>query len=407
MNALYLAYFLPYRSGTGVPGAKRVERMVRYLPFAKHHILGVDHGDPAPDVGRLPQNVEITTARESRYFDAIAAIKRKLTGARARPDQEAQQGGGTASPGDGTVKEGRWAVIKDNCSAMLTYPDFAYGWLGPAVRRGMRICRREKIDVVFATGMPWTALIVGMVLKRLLRVRLIVDFRDPWVDNPFIEKPASQHCMDRFWEARVVAAADLVVLNTETLLSAFKQRYPRYAEKMLCVPNGYDPQDFAGIRPKRVESSEHEFQIVHTGFLYLKRDPLPVLHALAKVRDKGLGNHVRFVHVGKLWLSYDVDEVCRRLGVDGLVRWKGEVSYEEALGYMAGADALLLIQQGTTTQVPSKFYEYVFFKKPIIAITEANGALADRIRSYPLGWVFTELEVDAIAECVVALARGG
>ena len=65
------------------------------------------------------------------------------------------------------------------------------------------------------------------------------------------------------------------------------------------------------------------------------------------------------------------------------------------------ADILVIIQQATATQIPSKIYEYIYLNKQIITISEKQGALAELIETYNLGYLFTPGEIGKIADLLV------
>ena len=68
----------------------------------------------------------------------------------------------------------------DWASWWLHVPDSVAGWFFPALRSGLHEMRQEHPDVLFATGPPWTSLILAATLSWLRRVPLVADFRDPW-----------------------------------------------------------------------------------------------------------------------------------------------------------------------------------------------------------------------------------
>lgn len=45
------------------------------------------------------------------------------------------------------------------------------------------LAKEERPDLVFATGSPWTSLVIARELGRRFSVPFIVDFRDPWANN--------------------------------------------------------------------------------------------------------------------------------------------------------------------------------------------------------------------------------
>ena len=100
--------------------------------------------------------------------------------------------------------ENYYRLIKDYISCCLTYPDFAAPWIIPATIRGIQLVRKHEVDIIFSTGMPWSSLIIGYFIKLFTKKKLIVDFRDPWVNNPFFEKVPLTDFLDSKFESLVV-----------------------------------------------------------------------------------------------------------------------------------------------------------------------------------------------------------
>ncbi|MCK5212029.1 glycosyltransferase, partial [Candidatus Parcubacteria bacterium] len=130
-----------------------------------------------------------------------------------------------------TPTMGNWQKIKDIFTdELLSFPDRQVGWLPFAVKSGLNIIRQKKIDIIFSTGAPWTSLLVGRILSGLTNVPLVLDYRDPWIDNPFHQSGNSQiyNGFSRFLEKNLVNKASAVVLNTDALRRAFVKKYGKH-----------------------------------------------------------------------------------------------------------------------------------------------------------------------------------
>ena len=121
----------------------------------------------------------------------------------------------------------------------MTYPDFACSWLFPAIYQGIKIVKKYDIQVILATGMPWTALIIAYFIKLFTGKKLIIDFRDPWVGNPYIEKSKFEHYLDRKVESKIIRSSHVVIANTHHLKQEISDRYPTTTNKLVVVPNGF------------------------------------------------------------------------------------------------------------------------------------------------------------------------
>ena len=76
----------------------------------------------------------------------------------------------------------------------------------------------------------------------------------------------------------------------------------------------------------------------------------------------------------------------------------GQLPYTECLQHMQATDILLIIQPDTRTQIPSKFYEYIYLNKPILTIASKDVALGKMIVKYEFGNIFEPDDIEGIAE---------
>ncbi len=271
------------------------------------------------------------------------------------------------------------------------FPDDAGPWLLPAIWRGRKIIKAQNIDLIFATGMPWTSLVVAYFLHKLTNKPLIVDFRDPWVGNPFhVSKGAFIDKLMVSLENKIVKSATYVSANTTPLREDFLKRYPsENPEKFVVLPNGYDSFDFSAYAAMPLDSGD-VLEIVHAGSLYGKRSPVSMIDSLSSLLTDQSGpvNNWHFLQMGYVEPEYSFQSNYGDLCESGLIEDAGLLPYDECLKRLAESDVAVLIQPGTKIQVPSKLYDYIAMGKYIIALTPLDGVLAEMMREYNLGDVF-------------------
>jgi glycosyltransferase involved in cell wall biosynthesis len=136
--------------------------------------------------------------------------------------------------------------------------------------------------------------------------------------------------------------------------------------------------------------------------LYNKRDPRPIIDALAILKSQGLS--AAFEQVGSCKADFRLHEYALERGVEGQVAVHPPVPHDAALARMAAADALVLVQPGTDIQVPGKLFEMLLFRKPILALADP-GAAADIIERYQLGAVVDTNRPQAIAAALASFMR--
>jgi glycosyltransferase involved in cell wall biosynthesis len=306
---------------------------------------------------------------------------------------------------DSNAERGLFQKLKDAFTDLFEIPDEVAGWLAPALFAGVKIVRREQVDVLFATGRPWTTLVIGAALKIITRKPLVVDFRDPWMTNPFRrEHSGFKNRIETMLERWVLKTADIVVANTDYLREEFVERFGKDLErKCITVLNGFDPEEFAEVEPEiRADSRRSAFLMVHPGFLYGKRDPRILVDALATLRDQAVIKPGEFICelIGPVELPYDLDALIRSLKLEEFLKLRGPVSYRESLSALASCDVALLLQPGTSTQIPSKLFEFVGFGKTMIAVAPLDSSVAKIINANKLGVVASAEDTGAVADAI-------
>jgi hypothetical protein len=147
--------------------------------------------------------------------------------------------------------------------------------------------------------------------------------------------------------------------------------------KVFVVSHGYDEGLLDLIR--LVPQGRGTFLIVHTGSFYPgKREPLAFLDAVTEiVRDSRVDVRLEIVFVG--FASEELIARAKRLGLDGIVEFRGKSRYVESLAAASGADLLLLVDAAAENSVflPSKLVDYLMVRKPILGLTPPNGASAE------------------------------
>jgi glycosyltransferase involved in cell wall biosynthesis len=406
-KVLFLSYFYP---PSALPGAHRAAKFIRNLDEGEIYVLTVkpelypSHVDL--NFGKdVPINREqIVKTSIIDVFKILLKGRSLLTGRGGRKQSSAPSPPRPAVAFHSAAESGgrsSFTRFKDFIHAVLHFPDEASSWVFPALVAGVKLIRREKIDVIFASGMPWSGLVLGMLLQRLTGVPFIADFRDPWIGNPYHgSKGPLLDRVERRLEREVVKGATLVVANTEALRNQFLQRYPRLdPKKFVVLPNGFDAADFAAIENLQSTGKER-LVLAHAGFLYLRRDPSPLIEALSLVHSRApqLRDKISFLQMGNIHLDYDFDARYADLIEDKTVVKVAQLPHADCLQRLKSADVLVIIQPATETQIPSKLYDYLCLNRPILTITPLNGALAEMIRRHGFGDVYDPADVEGIAD---------
>ncbi|HZL99984.1 MAG TPA: glycosyltransferase, partial [Planctomycetota bacterium] len=391
VRVLMVCYHFPPMSSTG---SLRVARFARYLPpDIAIEVLTV--ANPPEETGNRALLAELA----GRVTIHKAALPARFT------PRWVERMFSAVPLGELLAK-----TLRTLLTFTLWIPDWQVLWRKPALHVGGRLLGAGTFDVIFCSSPPHSVHLIGLELKRRFEVPLVVDFRDPWSANPGRRGPTVLHRLhERELESRVLAGADLVIANTpgnrERLLADFAGLAP---EKVVVLPNGYDPARREGMRPSAAGAGDGRRRVVYTGHLYDDGDA--VMRALEALQrsDPDLHRRVVFRFVGTL--DAGVAARAAELQADGLVETLSFVSAERVPEEIAAADALLyVVPPAGEHWIPSKLYDYFLAERPIIGVLPRGDAWNWLERS-GLGTLIEDTGVADVTRglraCLTRLQRG-
>jgi hypothetical protein len=395
MKILLIAYFFP---PDVTSGAFRPMHFARYLEELGEEVfvLTAREEDFMPYQDKDPrllhylnENIHIVRSRAYNFANSVVRFRDWLFRSQPQPDL---QGDGSFTTVAELAEEGVPAKtsffqeIKDIITDSLSIPDHHIGWLPPAVNLGRKVIKEHDIDVLFATGNPWTSMLIGVLLKKFTKKPVVLDFRDPWTQNyVFLEKRKFIRSIEKRLERWVVASADHIVANTEELKQDFLRRHAFLsAERMTAIPNGFE--GYQAARPVHND----KLTITHAGTLK-DRNPRFLIEAALDLVEKQVipKEELRLVFLGGILVKDpQLIEILKHPVVQEIVDILPRLSYQDAMDFQYNSDVLLIIQpEYFALQIPRKLYEYMAFRKIIFAITNRDGATAALINTYGLGVV--------------------
>jgi glycosyltransferase involved in cell wall biosynthesis len=392
-----IAYIFPPLGGSGV---YRTLKFAKYLPESGwapvivssqdpdwYHLLETDQFEreigPNTEVYRVrPWPVLKTLRKAWRFFK-----------------------GSVVSQEDERSKPPAISRVKGNVRRILSIPDEQVWWLFPAFFAGWRLLRKDRGPrVIYSTSGPYTDHLVGLLLKLVSGKPWIADFRDLWSDNlTLFPTETGMQRINAWLERVVVRFADKVLTTAEPATEYFREKYANQdVSKFVTITNGFDSADLKDAEPRKFE----KFTVSWVGELYASQSPEPALKGFAESLKLIPRDEIALCFVGAKERKYVnmLQEFTAREGLDGVVESKEQVSHQEAIAWMLGSDALLLIMSEEANQngrmYTGKLFEYLAARRPIIAIAPP-GATSRVISELGVGTVCGLDDIECIKKAFV------
>jgi len=348
-----------------------------------------------PDLlARIPAQLHVHRVAAPHLFEELARWRRR------DPSAESPSGAGSAE------MEQRSLVghLKELVSWPLLVPDVEWPWRWNAIRRGRALLREQRPDCIVASGPPATTLLAAARLSAWSGIPWVADLRDPWAGLPFktIRYAWLERRNDRL-ESRTLRSAACIVANTARAAAELAARYPALADRIVTVPNGFDPET------ARTASAEAPAQaapagvitLVHAGSLYGRRRLDTLLRALASEPDARPMVHVTLLGAGSEALAAQVCE----LGIGDRIALRPPVAHREALAETRAADIVLIAGVAglkPESQVPAKLFEALALGKPVLTLSKQGGAIQETLDS--AGATYWRADPESETEIRTALA---
>ena len=242
----------------------------------------------------------------------------------------------------------------------LTYP----GKLERAIRKQIDRNRYDVVVPVYTQLDPLIA--VFRIKKRNPALKCVAYFIDSLSAGPTPRLLSEEGKIKKGlrWEARLCSAMDGVIFmeSSRRHHERYSRLQPYYSKCVfLDIPALVMRHDGGG---NDAPVKKDRFVAAYAGSMPLRiRDPEYAFRVLSRMKDIPLD----IVFVGP-----EADEM-KSVDTHGLdVRWVGRVPHEEVEKYMREADVLINIGNNVPGMVPSKVFEYIAVKKPILSFAPTD-----------------------------------
>ena len=403
-NILSINYDFPPAGGAGV---KRFLKFLKFLPDYGWHftVLTVKNGAHGIIDDSLINEINpMTEVIRTMTFETLFRGKKKST-----------------NKSVSTKESNQYLKITINKYLLKMYktigkglraPDSRILWIIPALFVAHRISKRRSFDVIYTTGPTFVNHIIGAILKRKIKKKLILDFRDAWMADPMMIDGKSNLLVkiNTILESFVIKNADLVISTTPFVTEDFRKRYPsEKSSKFKTIYNGYDEDDFKKLN-ERTYSKPIKLTFVYTGRLYAERTPKYFLKALGQliIDNPELKKDIKAIFVGSCEQFLDskyIEDYIKQYSLENIVELTGQVTREKSLEFQKKGSILLLLigivpkEKELTYGLSGKVFDYILSDKPILTLAN-GGSTREFINEYNIGSLYYHENISGIIEYI-------
>ena len=265
------------------------------------------------------------------------------------------------------------------------HPDDQIGWFPFAVRAAAALIKNDRMDAVYSTSAPLTSHLIAYDIRKRFGIPWMADFRDEWYENPDLPLPSPFYRRLHYrLEERIVRTADRVIAAAP-VFSRYLAKHCPDDPKIETITMGFDPDDYRDVAsaPKR---RNDKFTICFSGLFYGNFRPDNLLKAVNALIDEG---KIQRETVCLRFIGANSPRDLREPDKHEICEFTGFLPHARALQLAGQSDALLLLlsRERGKDVIPSKTFEYMALKKPVLALVPADGDSARIVRETGIGVV--------------------
>lgn len=331
--------------------------------------------------------------REAEYYAAIHQARITPVGLAAQPPATVGYGS------NGVVNPGRIIFAARRAQlARRSYTEWE-DWATRAAASGIALAEQQPYEVIVSSGPPHMSHEAAREISQVTNIPYVTDLRDPWDHEAYQEPDSQSPTLSRLsahFEAKAVAGASLVVMNTGLAEQMMRERYPLAAEKIITVLNGADPE----LRAPGTWRST--FIISYAGHIYGGRDPRALFRGVRRaIDDVGIAPgelEVRFMGSDNIG-GTSLTTLATESGLSGYFVSEPLQVRKAALALLQRSAMVVVLPQRLGHSIPGKVFEYVQTEAWVLSLAEPGTATDLMLRDSGADIAAPD-DVDGIAEVV-------
>jgi hypothetical protein len=274
-------------------------------------------------------------------------------------------------------------------------------------KRALQLIKTEKIDFVLILIPSFYVSLIGPYLHRKTGVRYGIDYIDPWVHVfPGSDKTFSRHWwstkLAQWLEPKAVKYASLITGCAEGYYEGVVKRNPHLLKRTVfgAMPYGGEAKDHELVPSLHLKpylfQKNYKLQFVYAGALLPKAYSVlsAVFEAVAENRELFAETEFHFIGTGKAAndaTSFTVRPIAEKFGLwqQIVFEYPKRIPYLDVLIHLNSAGAVFILGSTEPHYTPSKTYQAVLSKKPIMALLHSASSAVSVLNETGAGMVFS------------------
>ncbi|PSU56695.1 hypothetical protein C9I90_12240 [Photobacterium aphoticum] len=256
-------------------------------------------------------------------------------------------------------------------------------WAPYLVPKLIKELKNEDYDSIYINGNPFFHIPICIVICKIFKVKVIVDYRDPWLLSPYRSMSTLKRVIISFLENFVVKNCRYLINVTKQATDIHVNHYSKVdRDKFITIENGFDIDDFHQVATNKTGALDivnivgNRQIIVYSGKFSDFRNPKNFLNALRAHTDKYF-----FLHIGGE--ERHITDQIKELHLEDSYFCTGYLAYSEAISIMKKSHFGLIISGGHPYEPTTKVFDYIALNLKKIVITDNNdhGFLYDTLNN--------------------------
>jgi len=277
----------------------------------------------------------------------------------------------------------------------------------PLLQRLLQLADREEPDFLYIPIPSHYAALLGPIVHHLHGMPYGIDYIDPWVQPEWHpdEEPLNRH----WWARKLASVLEPLAVRNASLITGVAEGYfddvldrnPHLKTQAVtaAMPYGGEQADHEAVArlnidPYLFDSDDGQFHFVYAGAL-LPKAMAPLERMLRSIAHAPrIFDDVCFHFIGTGTSpndpeGYKVRPVAERYGLwESVVReYPARIPYLDALVHQEEADAVFVLGSTEPHYTPSKVYQGVLARKPVMAVLHEASSACAVLRSTGAGQV--------------------